>query len=223
MRGSLLLLALLPAAVVAEVFWRTPAGLPAGWSQAYSSPVRLQDGHGELRVLGAPDSLDAIHARLRREHGDRLAWMPGENVAWALVFEKGWLHRYLVQPRPPAEGGFWILALRQQVPAATPPGDAPARHQLRELPVHPQSRPSFYSLDEGTRLALEISRSPSEPAAVLGSLDAALRAEGWQPSPANTGGLRLYVRRDCVAAVSASRGSDGFTRVLRLHKPLGVE
>jgi len=207
----------------ADVFWRQPADLPQGWTRAYAAPVRVQEGKGDMQVFATADRIEQIGEQLRREHGESLAWMPGENVAWALALEKGWLHRYLVQPRPPGEGGFWVIALRQRVSEAGKPGKAPTAHQLKDLPVFPQSTPTFFSLDEGNQLALEVSSTSAEPNAVLEQLSQSMTAQGWQASPANTGGFRLFVRKDRVAAISASRAEDGFTRVLRLHKPLGVE
>ncbi len=206
----------------AEVFWRHPGGLPAEWQRAYASPVRLQDAGGDMELFATGGSLAQIEARLRKQHGDSLAWMGGENVAWALALADGWLYRYLVQPQPRGEG-FWVMALRQRERDAGRPGAAPRKHQLREIPVFPHSEPTLFVKDGGNGLAVEISLTPAAPASVLDQLGESLKADGWVDGGVASGGLRWYMRRDRIALLTAQRGPDGNTRVLRLHKPIGVQ
>jgi hypothetical protein len=222
MRSRLMLLTLSMATLVsARVFWRQPASIPQNWDRAYSAPMRLQNGSGHFDTFISRDSLVQIENRLRDEHGEDLVWIPGEVMAWGMALADGWLTRYLVQPLP--EGGFWIARLRQQERQAGKPGDKPDRHQLQDLPVYPQSNPSFYSHDEGNRLTVEISECNASPEAALQTLARLVEDAGWSPSPVNTGGFQVFVRGDRVAFLGAQRGKDGITRILRLHKPLGVE
>jgi hypothetical protein len=222
MRWAALLCGLCLAPLRAEVFWRQPGGLPSEWQRAYASPVKLQDGEGDMDLFATGGTLAQIEARLRKQHGDSLAWMAGENVAWALALADGWLYRYLVQPQP--EGaGFWVMALRQREKNAGRPGAAPRKHQLRDIPVFPHSEPTLYVKDEGNHLAVEISMTPAAPAAVLDQLGESLKADGWVESGVSTGGLRWFLRRDRMALLTAQQGPDGNTRVLRLHKPIGVQ
>lgn len=222
MRRALFLLLLVSPPAFARVFWRQPVDLPSGWTRAYASEVDLQNGGGGLQVFSTPDRLEGVEARLRSLHGDNLAWIPGEVMAWALAVEDGWVYRYLAQPLPDG-AGFWVTVLRQPARRAGKPGEEPRRHQLKALPAYPQSQPTFYSHDAGNRLTVEISRTGGAPEAALDILSEMLEADGWQASPGNTGGFRMFVRRDRVAFLGARRGKDGFTRVLRLHKPLGVK
>lgn len=224
MRRLLRLLLVLMAAgsVSAQVFWRRPRNVPGDWSQGYETNVRVQQGRGEFRMFSVDGSMAQIHQDLYRRHGDSLVWMPGDHVAWGMSLQNGWLTRYLVQPNAETEG-FWVFELRQRENEAGRPGAKPVQHQLRALPAFPQSDPSFYSLDEGTQMAVEVSTTYAPPDAVLDHLSSALSGQGWQASPLNTGGMRMFVRRDQVAFVSATRGKDGQTRVVRLHKPLGVD
>ncbi len=206
----------------AKVFWRTPATLPDSWTRAYQSPVKLQEGEGELEVFGSSDSLRQIEARLKDQHGDNLAWMPGENVAWAMAIEQGRLYRYLVQPRPHGEG-FWVMVVEQRLAEAGKPGQKPQQHQLKEVPAYPASQPSFYNFTEENQTAIEVSVHPGEPGAILEGLSMQLEADGWNASPTNTGGFRMFIKRDEVAVISANRSKDGLSRIVRLHKRLGVK
>lgn len=222
MRRGWLMLLLVPLSAGADVFQRHPGGIPADWTRAYEAPVQLQNSRGDLQWFATDGSLQSIHNRLLGWHGDALAWMPGENVAWGLALEDGWLTRYLVQPRPRGEG-FWILVLKQREREAGRPGESPRRHQLRDVPVFAHSEPTLFVKDDGTHLALEVSTTPAAPGAVLDQLTDQMKSDGWQESPANTGGLRWFLKRDRVALISANIGKDGITRILRLHKPLGVQ
>jgi hypothetical protein len=205
-----------------EVFWRHPVNLPQSWSRAYQSGVKLQDGEGEVTIDITGESLQGVASTLRTRHGDALAWVEGEVMAWGMIMDNGVLIRYLVQPRPEPQGGFWVTTLTQRVNEAGRPGSPPSRHQLRQLPHLPQSMPQFFSLQEENQTAVEISSTAASPAAALTQLSQQLVSDGWQASPANVGGFRLFVRRDRVAMIGAHTGKDGQTRVLRLHKPLGV-
>lgn len=205
----------------AEVFLRQPADMPTTWQRMYRSPLRLQNSKGELELYHSVDSLRLIEISLRNRHGSDLAWVAGEVMAWAMAIQDGWLTRYLVQPLP--GGGFWIAQYRQPLRSAGTPGELPNRHQLKELPVLPQSEPSFYSYDEGNRLSVEISTSNATPEAALETLSQMVESDGWTPSPVNTGGFQVFVRGEKVAFLAAQRGKDGITRILRLHKPLGVQ
>jgi len=184
--------------------------------------VQVQEGRGDLQMFAVDGTLEQIRADLLRQHGKDLVWMPGEHVAWAIALESGWLTRYLVQPNTGSEG-FWVFALRQREREAGRPGAKPRQHQLREIPPFPQSDPSFYSRDEGNQTTLEVSTTFAAPDAVLEHFQSAMTSQGWQASPLNTGGMRMFLRRDQMALVGATRGKDGQTRVVRLHKPLGVD
>ena len=206
----------------AQVFWRRSAGPPSAWQQAYDAPIRLQEGSGNTSLYGVEGSLRQIENDLRARHGDDLVWMRGGNVAWGLALENGMLHRYLVQPRPEADL-WWVLHTRQREREATRPGRQPARHQLTDIPSLAGSQPAFYTRDEDNRLALEVSKTLATPDSALDQLSNALQQDGWVASPTNTGGMRIFIQRDQVAILGANRAADGFTRVVRLHKPLGVD
>lgn len=217
-----ILASLAACALHAEVFWKRPADLPQTWTRAYHAPVDLDGGTGELTLHISGDRLEGVEAHLRQKHGDALAWAPGKVMAWGMVIEDRTLYRYLVQPRPESLGGYWITTLAMPLREAPPPGVPPTSHQLTDLPALPNSRPTFHSLDKGNRTAVEISVTAAAPDAALDQLSSMIEAEGWQPSPANVGGFRMFVRRNRVAFVGAQRGKDGQTRILRLHKPLGL-
>ncbi len=207
--------------VSAQVFWRRPAPHSA-WQRGYEAPVRLQEGRGDTQLYAVKGSLHQIRAELENKHGHSFAWMGGENVAWALAVENGRVHRYLVQPRPEADE-WWVLHVDQRQRDAGRPGQKPRKHQLTDVPAFPNSSPTFYTRDEDNLLAVEISRTPVPPEAVLEQLSGTLRAEGWVASPTNVGGMQMFIQRDQMAILSAKKGADGHTRVVRLHKPLGLE
>ena len=203
----------------AQVFWRRPRALPVEWARGFQAPFRLQEGRGETELFAVEGSLTDIEHDLRGRHGDDLAWMAGENVAWAVALTQGELHRYLIQPQPDLSG-FWVVSMRQRVSEAGRPGIPPEKHQLRELPAFPQSQPSFFTRNEDSRMALEVSVTFAPPESVIEQLDAALQGDGWTPAPTNLGGMRMYFRREHLAILSANRDKEGTTRVVRLHKPL---
>ena len=72
-------------------------------------------------------------------------------------------------------------------------------------------------------MALEISSTASPPGSVLDSLETSLKADGWQAALPTESGSRMFMKRNRIALITAQRSQDGFTRVLRLHKPLGVK
>ncbi|MDF3129709.1 hypothetical protein P0Y35_10930 [Kiritimatiellaeota bacterium B1221] len=205
----------------ADVFLRQPANIPASWARAYHTPLRLQNGKGELEVFRSYDALDLIGTSLENRHGDQLVWVAGEITAWAIAIQDGWITRYLVQPLP--DGGFWILSFRQSLREAGKPGEAPSKHQLKDLPALPQSTPGHYSLNEDNQMAVEISETFLSPETALQTMAQLIEADGWSPSPINTGGFQVFIRGEKVAFIGAERGKDGITRILRLHKPLGVK
>lgn len=205
----------------AEVFWRRPIDLPGSWQQAYTSPFESQGHQGTMTVYGTSDTFDQIENALRHLHGDSLVWMPGEVMAWALATDGKRLYRYLIQPR--SNRAHWIACFESDVRTAPPPGTKPTRHQLRDLPVPAGARPSFYSYDAGNKAAVEISEVAASPEGVLLGLSKQLERAGWKPSPVNTGGFRMFAKGNSIAFLGAHRGKDGVTRILRLHKPLGMK
>ena len=203
----------------AQVFWRRPRVMPGSWVRGIQAPFRLQEGRGDMELFAVEGSLRDIELDLVERHGEDLAWMAGEHVAWAVALVGGELHRYLIQPQPDGVG-FWVLSLRQRFSEAGRPGTPPEKHQLRELPAFPQSQPSFFTRNEDSRMALEVSVTFAQPESVIEQLDAAMQADGWTPAPTNLGGMRMYFRREHLAMLSANRDREGTTRVVRLHKPL---
>ncbi|WFB35640.1 hypothetical protein P3T73_15930 [Kiritimatiellota bacterium B12222] len=204
-----------------DVFLRRPADIPSSWERAYHTDIAFQNSKGELELFRSWDSVDLIRIALQNQHGDQLAFVAGEIMGWGLVIEKGSLIRYLVQPLP--EGGSWIVRIKEPLRRAGKPGDLPHRHQLDDLPIYPQSIPTFYSHDQGNQVSVEISECNASPAEALNALSQMVEAAGWTPSPINTGGFQVFVKGEKVAFLGAQRGKDGRTRILRLHKPLGVK
>ncbi len=221
MKRGLLMGMIFALTVSADVFWRWPAGLPETWQQMYSSPFESQGHRGTLTVFTADGRLQGIEAALRNRHPDSLIWMPGEVMAWAVAVEGRSLQRYLVQPRP--NGEWWIAAFESDLRTAPASGTRPDRHQLRDLPAPAGGTPAFHSHDAGNRASVEISEVAASPSGALTSLSRQLQDAGWTPSPVNTGGFRMFVKGNSVAFLGAHEGKDGITRVLRLHKPLGVK
>lgn len=226
-RGTVLkagVLALLAVSgfVRADVFWRRPTALPGSWEHGYTSPFESQGHQGTVSVYGTADRLPEIEASLRERHGDRLVWMPGEVMAWALAIERNRLYRYLIQPRP--GGDQWIAVFESDARTAPDPGTPPvAGHQLTSLPAPAGGLSTFYSHDAGNEATVEISEVAASPDGALTSLAQRLKESGWSPSPVNTGGFQMFTKGNQVALLGAHRGKDGITRVLRLHKPLGVK
>lgn len=218
-RVLLFLLVALGGLGTGQVFWRRPRAVPADWTRGMQAPIRLQEGRGDMALYAVEGSLAEIEHDLRARHGGELAWMPGQHVAWAVALSQGELHRYLVQPQPDLNG-FWVVSVRQRVAEAGRPGGVPSTHQLRQLPVFPQSRPSFFTRNEDSRMAVEVSVTPAPPESVIAQMDDAMRSGDWVPAPTNTGGMRMYFRGDDLAMISANRDREGTTRVVRLHKPL---
>jgi hypothetical protein len=205
----------------ADVFWRRPADLPGTWQRAYTSPFSSQGHEGTVTVYGTQDGLNQIGAALRDRHGESLVWMPGEQMAWAIAMQNNRLIRYLIQPT--LNGDYWIAAFESDARTAPPPGTKPPQHQLRDLPAPLGGIPSFYSYDAGNQTAVEISEVAASPEGALISMSQQLESAGWAPSPINTGGFRMFAKGNEVAFLGAHQGKDGITRLLRLHKPLGVK
>lgn len=218
--SGILLLMVVPS--FGEVYWRQKHSLPPGWVRAYHVPAELSQGKGELSVYAVDGGISAALASLETMHGAAFTAFPGESAAWGLALPEGWVLRYVLCAHPREEKTLVTRVAQRERDAGAPTG-RPERHQLQELPHYIGSKPSYYLKDGGTQMAVEISVTPAPAFAVLNSMRSSMESVGWLEAFPVNGGMAWYMKRGELALVSAQKSGDGTTRVLRLHKPIGVK
>lgn len=207
---------------MADVFLRERRDLPPGWTHAYQTEVILNHGKGLVQVLHADTGLLQVVDRLKKLYGDRFVGSASQEIAWGFVIEGEWVMRYFLQ-QDPEQGGTVITRVQQKRSEAGAPGADPTTHQLKEIPPLPGSEPTYFFKDADTLMAMEISTCRQTPSSALDTMESVLVQAGWQKGLPGEGGMLWYMKQDRLALVSAQKSDDGFTRVLRLHKPIGVK
>jgi hypothetical protein len=224
---ALVIFALAGLTVQARVFWRwsgrgdTAHTLETlGGAQAYSAPVTLNGGQGQLDVFSFdtpfPTTLRAIGKALGISFGDPT----GRSMAVQTITTAGARVR-LIMVAPPDVTRTLVFALQQSPDQARHSQAPPAPAALPHVPVYPGSTPIFDASDQKAHAALAVATTPATPQAVHRFYTAQLGAAGWMPaiegSKDATGGI--YLRERSVCCVHAS-SQDRKTHITILHKEL---
>lgn len=217
--------ALLPLAS-AKVYWRTKSDVPQGWKRAYHANVELNNGKGTVSMYGTIENTMQEALKILVEmHGEKGHFSSDEEMAWGFAIEDGILYRYLLQL---GEGDMILITcIQQNAKKVGKPGQLPHQHQLKKVPTAAGSFPTYYMKDQHTQMATEISASYQSPSSVMETLGDELLSKGWletlPPGEDEDHAMRWFIKRNEMILISARRTDDGATRILRVHKPLGVE
>lgn len=217
----------------ARVYWlrgershgATSAGQP-GWNRAYTTRLRINQGGGDLEVLGvslpAPEAERTLVEAYRAMGADVWA-LHGAAIGWGIAVDGNRIVRWLIfSVGAPRE--CIVVRLTQSreefLASARPPRGEP----IPSLPPAPVVDTTLFVADEASRAAVQLGRSSLPVSAVARRLADDLVQAGWQPAvPPDPDSPPLLFRRGReLCAVLASPREEGGSTVVRLHKVLGA-
>ena len=199
----------------------TSAGQP-GWDLAFKSNVRINGGRGELETLGVSLPVSSAAQALQQAYADRggaaAAWAGG-SAAWGIASVDDAVIRWLaIRTASPRE--CLVFRLTQSAPDARASLQPVQRHQIEDLPVPPDARPSMFLADDDQGWSLEYSTMPGMPEDVAGWMDSAMASQGWVSfTPRNarsTAAVCGYRQGGRTAWIHISADPGGGVRLLRM-------
>ena len=165
--------------------WRTASHCAralrdAGGRLAYSTPIILNGGKGELDVFSFDTPIAELVKSLARLFGVPGLRYEGGNMATGFVKYDGRVIRLTVV-RFSRGGQTLVFALSQQsadyeASRTLARGDVPP-----DAPFFPGARPLFYAQDEKADMLFLVATTRANPIAVQGALRMQLLNDGWEP------------------------------------------
>ena len=227
------LCALVAVTAPARVYWlrgerahgATTAGQP-GWSRAYTARIRINEGGGDLEVLGvslpAADAERALVETYRTMGADVWA-VHGAAIGWGIAADDTRVVRWLIfsvgVPRECIV--VRLIQSREEFFASA----RPLRSEpIAALPPAPALDTTLFIADDSARVAVQLGRSVLPAAVVARRLADDLVQAGWQPASLSDPDSPpvLFRRGRELCAVLASPQQYSGSVVLRLHKVLGA-
>lgn len=223
----------LPA--TAKVFWTRPAArgravleTTRDWKTVYTSSVRINDGQGDLTIIGCNEPLGMVMTKLRQAYAScetLSAFHQNETMGWARMRDGATIVTLLaLAPNAPEQTVLFVLTQT--------PGDAdkscgsPSAPRLRDPPPYPGSRVQTYLTSEESRMQLEIYAAAAMPEVVQQYYESTLLGQAWarlDPAGASAS-LAIYQKGPalCVLLVlPVAGGAESMITVL--HKRLKME
>lgn len=219
----------------AKVFWTRPAArghavleTTRDWKTVYTSSVRINDGQGDLTIIGCHEPLGAVMAKLRQAYAScetLETFRQNETMGWARVREGSTIVTLLALAlNAPEQTVLFVLTQAQgDFDKSRLPPTAP---RLRDPPPYPGSRVQTYLTSEESQMQLEIYAAAGAPEAVQQYYESALLGQAWarlDPAGASAS-LALYQKGPALCALlvlPAGGGSESTITVL--HKRLKME
>jgi len=219
----------------ANVFWTRPA--PQGhavlettldWKTVYTSSVRINDGQGNLTIIGCNEALGPVMAKLRQAYAACKTlenFRQNESMGWARVREGNAIVTFLaLAPNAPEQTVLFVLT---QAPddfdKSREPPTAPG---LRDPPPYPGSRVQTYMTSEESQMQLEIYAATALPEAVQQYYANTLLGQAWvRLDPAGAGAsLAVYQKGSALCALLVLPAAGGAESTITvLHKRLKME
>ena len=219
----------------AKVFWAWPAArgqavleTTRDWKTIYTSSVRINDGQGNLTVMGCNEPLGAVMTRLRQAYASCETLEPfrqNETLGWARMREGGVIVTLLaLAPNTPEQTVLFVLTQT--------PGDAdksrlpPTAPRLRDPAPYPGSRVQTYLTSAESQMQLEIYAAAAMPEAVRQYYESALLGQAWTLlDPAgSSASLAIYQKGPALCAVLVlPSGAGAESTITVLHKRLKME
>jgi len=231
----------------AKVFWTRPAArghavleTTLDWKTIYTSSVRINDGQGDLTIIGCNEPLDAVMTKLRQAYAScepLETFRQSETLGWARMREDGKIVTLLALA--PNLATAPNLALAPNVNEQTvlfvltqAQGDydksrlPPAMSRLRDPPPYPGSHVQTYLTSEESQMQLEIYAAADAPEAVRQYYESALLSQAWarlDPAGASAS-LAIYQKGSVLCAVLVlPTGAGAESTITVLHKRLKME
>ena len=219
----------------AKVFWTRPAArghavleTTLDWKPIYTSSVRINDGQGDLTILGCNEPLGTVMTKLRQAYAScepLETFRQSETLGWARMREDGKIVTLLaLAPNAPEKTVLFVLTQAQgdynksRLPPATP--------RLRDPPPYPGSHVQTYLTNEESQMQLEIYAAADAPEAVRQYYESALLSQAWarlDPAGASAS-LAIYQKGSVLCAVLVlPTGAGAESTITVLHKRLKME
>lgn len=225
----------LALSATAKVFWAWPAArghavleTTANWKTIYASSVRINDGQGNLTIMGCDEPLSAVMTKLRQAYASCETldnFRRNETMGWARIREGGAIVTLLaLAPTAPEQTMLFVLTQT--------PGDfdksrsPPAAPSLRDPPPYPGSRAQTYLTSAESQVQLEIYATASAPEAVQRYYESTLLGQAWtRLDPAgDPARLSIYQKGPALCALLVvPSGAGAESTITVLHKRLKVE
>ncbi|MFH1476098.1 MAG: hypothetical protein ABIH24_01205 [Verrucomicrobiota bacterium] len=219
----------------ARVFWIRPAARGRAvletthdWETIHTGSVQINDGSGNLVIMGCDDHLGAVMTKLRQAYAAceiLESFRQNETMGYGRLRTDGTIVTLLaLAPNTPEQTVLFVLTQT--------PGDfdksrlPPTVSRLRDPPPYPGSRVQTYLTNAESQMQLEIYAAAAAPEAVQQYYESALLGQAWarlDPAGASAS-LAIYQKDTALCAVLAlptGRGAESTITVL--HKRLKME
>jgi hypothetical protein len=229
----------LAMSATAKVFWARPAArghavleTTLDWKTIYTSAVRINDGEGNLTIIGCHESLGTVMAKLRQAYASCKMlenFRQNETLGWAQLHDDGAVVTLLalapnlaMAPNVPEQTMLLVLTQAQGDfdKARLPPG-AP---RLRDPPPYPGSRAQTYLTSEESQVQLEIYAAAATPEAVQAYYESTLLSQAWTRLDPAGASLTIYQKGSALCALLVlPAGAGAESTITVLHKRLKME
>ncbi|MCX6993255.1 MAG: hypothetical protein NT011_08965 [Kiritimatiellaeota bacterium] len=231
----------LSLSATAKVFWTRPAArghavleTTPDWKTVYTSSVRINDGQGDLTIIGCNEPLGAVMTKLRQAYASCKTlsnFRQNETLGWARLREGGAIVTLLalapnlaMAPNTPEQTMLFVLT---QTPGnfdkSRGPPTAPC---LRDPSPYPGSRVQTYLTSEESQMQLEIYVATARPEAVQQYYESTLLSQAWtrlDPAGASAS-LTIYQKGTALCALLVlPSGTGSESTITVLHKLLKTE
>jgi len=217
----------------AKVFWARPAARgPAvlattpDWKTIYTTSVLINDGQGDMLIIGCNEPLETVMAKLRQAYASYEAlenFRQSETMGWARLRADGAVTTLLALGAPEQT---MLFVLTQEQGDFDKSRAAPQTPRLRDPPPYPGSRVQTYLTSAESRMQLEIYAAADFPEAVQKYYEGALVGQAWvRLDPTRAGAsLAIYQKGPELCAVLVlPAGPGGESTITVLHKRLKME
>jgi hypothetical protein len=233
--GTIVLLAAvtLSLSATAKVFWTRPAArghavleTTLDWKTIYAGSVRINDGRGNLTIIGCNEPMDTVMTRLRQAYAscEMLEnFRRNETLGWARMREGDAIVTLLaLAPNAPEQTVLFVLTQakddfeKSRLPPAAP--------SMRDPPPYPGSHVQTHLTSAESKTQMEIYTAPAMPEAVQAYYENNLRGRAWTRLDPASASLAIYRKGSALCAVLAlPSGAGAESTITVLHKRLNME
>jgi len=219
----------------AKVFWTQPAAqghavleTTRDWKTVYTSSVRINDGRGNLTIMGCNEPLGMVMAKLRQAYAScesLSTFRQNETMGWARMREDGAIVTLLaLAPNAPEQTVIFVLTQAQDDYDKS--RGHPSAPHLRDPPPYPGSSVQMYLTSEESRMQLEIYAAAAMPEVIHQYYESVLLGQAWtrlDPAGASAS-LVIYQKGPALCALLVlPAGGGAESTITVLHKRLKME
>jgi uncharacterized protein YcgL (UPF0745 family) len=199
----------------ARVFWRWNSVAESdttmescGGKIAYSAPITLNNGNGQMTVYGFKEDISTVTETLRRTFNAPSLTMQNGSMATATINDNGMVINLIVISMQDF-GPTTVFKLAQTVKEAARSKNPP-QNPIKEIPAFPGAKTTFYARDDKTKSALAVASADTTAQAALDFYSTKLATENWTASlsspnlPNPTGNMLFYQKKNQLCCVFVS-------------------